>query len=51
VTVPFGGQRQIQVPDPQVSKAEPKAKASVAPTSKTSPKTLAKSARKPRGQA
>ena len=48
VAVPLGGQKQVQVPDPQVSKAgkvEPKA--AVAST----PKTPTKSARKTRGQA
>ena len=55
VTVPFCSQRQIQVPDPQASKVEAKAKekgtSAVAPTSKPSSRTPAKSARKPRGQA
>lgn len=55
VTVPFGGQRQVQVPDPQASKVNAKAhkkgKSTVAPASKSSSTTPAKSARKPRGQA
>lgn len=55
VTVPFGGQRQVHVPDPQASKVDAKAhkkgKSAVAPTSKSSSTTPAKSARKPRGQA
>lgn len=55
VTVPFGGQRQVQVPDPQASKVDAKAhkkgKSAVAPSPKRSSRTPAKSARKPRGQA
>lgn len=53
VTVPFGGQRQVQVPDPQASKAKAhkKGKSAVAPSLKRSSRTPEKSARKPRGQA
>lgn len=53
VTVPFGGQRQVQVPDPQAgtAKARKKGKSAGAPSPKRSPRMLAKSARKPRGQA
>ena len=51
VTVPFGGQRQVQVPDSQASKASEKGKSAVAPSPKRSSRTPAKSARKPRGQA
>jgi len=55
VTVPFGGQRQVQVPDPQASKVDAKAhkkgKSAVAPSPEPSSRTPAKSARKPRGQA
>ncbi len=55
VAVPFGGQRQVQVPDPQASKVDAKAhkkgKPAVVPTSKSSSTTPTKSARKPRGQA
>ncbi|ABE42334.1 hypothetical protein [Polaromonas sp. JS666] len=55
VTVPFGGQKQVQAPDPQASKVDAKAKekgtSAAAPRPKQSSRTPAKSARKPRGQA
>ena len=55
VTVPFGGQKQVQVPDPQASKVEAKKKekgtSADAPSPQRSSRTPTKSARKPRGQA
>lgn len=55
VTLPFGGQRQVQVPDPQASKVDAKThekgKSAVAPSTEPSSRTPKKSARKPRGQA
>ncbi len=51
VTVPFGGQKEVPVPDGNVSKANTTRKATVAPTSKPGPKTPTKLARKTRGKA
>lgn len=55
VALPLAPKGQVQAPDPQASKVDAKAKekgkSAVAPTSKSSSRTPAKSARKPRGQA
>ena len=51
MTVPLDGQKEVQVPDRNVSKANSTGKAAVAPASKSGPKRPTKLAPKTRGQA